>query len=252
MFDRIDPARSGNDGEHGQDSGACTEVDYDIAGPDLLEEGSKEAGSPDLIDQQRMVKVEQFCREVVVHGRSVTARPIRRNVDTNRHACTLAGTLTWSQQGGIVREWVLLGHVLFAIIWMGGSVYVEALTANAKRRSDPLALGVLFRDTSAMNQRLFSVTSSLTIASGFWLIFITSFRFEMLWIVVSVLLVGASVTTDLFYAAPRSREALDIIYDKGAADPEAAVLIEPVITAGRLRSAVLLIVLFLMIFKPAF
>ena len=152
-----------------------------------------------------------------------------------------------------MREWVLLGHVLFAIIWMGGSVYVEALTANAKRRSDPIALGVLFRDTSAMNQRLFAVTSSLTIAFGFWLIFIRpSFRFEMLWIVVSILLVGASVTTDLFYAAPRSREALDIIYDKGAADPDAAVLIEQVITAGRLRSAVLLIVLFLMIFKPAF
>ncbi|MCH7844511.1 MAG: hypothetical protein IH850_01595 [Acidobacteria bacterium] len=71
-----------------------------------------------------------------------------------------------------MREWVLLGHVLFAIIWMGGSVYVEALTANAKRRSDPIALGVLFRDTSAMNQRLFAVTSSLTIAFGFWLIFI--------------------------------------------------------------------------------
>ncbi|MEE9472521.1 MAG: DUF2269 family protein [Acidimicrobiia bacterium] len=151
-----------------------------------------------------------------------------------------------------MREWVLLGHVLFGIIWMGGSVYVEALTANAKRRPDPIALGVLFRDTSAMNQRLFSVTASLTIAFGFWLIFITSVRFEMLWIVVSILLVGASVTTDLFYAAPRSREALDIIYDKGAADPDAAVLIEQVITAGRLRSAVLLIVLFLMIFKPAF
>jgi uncharacterized membrane protein len=252
MFDRIDPARSGDDCEHGQDSGACTYLDYDIAWPDLLEEGSEEAGSPDLIDQQRMVEVEQFCREVVVHGRSVTPHPIRRNVDAEQHACAVAGTLAGSQRGGIVREWVLLGHVLFGIIWMGGSVYVEALTANAKRRPDPIALGVLFRDTSAMNQRLFSVTASLTIAFGFWLIFITSVRFEMLWIVVSILLVGASITTDLFYAAPRSREALDIIYDKGAADPDAAVLIEQVITAGRLRSAVLLIVLFLMIFKPAF
>ena len=50
-------------------------------------------------------------------------------------------------------KWVLFGHVLFAMVWMGGSVYVEALAAAVKRRSDPIALGATFRDIAGLNQR---------------------------------------------------------------------------------------------------
>jgi uncharacterized membrane protein len=149
-----------------------------------------------------------------------------------------------------VREWVLFGHVLSAIIWMGGSVYVEALTANVRRRSDRIALGATFRDIAALNQRLFTIAGVLVVVFGFWLVFLTTWSFEILWVAVSILLVAVSVTMDLFYTAPRSKEALEIIDDKGPADPDAAVLIDQVITAGHIRLGILLTVLFLMIFKP--
>jgi uncharacterized membrane protein len=149
-----------------------------------------------------------------------------------------------------VREWVLFGHVLSAIIWMGGSVYVEALTANVRRRSDRIAFGATFRDIAALNQRLFTIAGVLVVVFGFWLVFITKWSFEILWVAVSILLVAVSVTMDLFYTAPRSNEALELIEDKGPADPDAAVLIDQVITAGHVRMGILVTVLFLMIFKP--
>lgn len=149
-----------------------------------------------------------------------------------------------------MREWVLFGHVLSAIIWMGGSVYVEALTANVRRRSDRIALGATFRDIAALNQRLFTIAGVLVVVFGFWLVFITTWSFEMLWVAVSILLVVVSVTMDLFYTAPRSKEALAIIDEQGPADPDAVVLIDQVITAGHIRLGILLTVLFLMIFKP--
>ena len=150
-----------------------------------------------------------------------------------------------------LRDWVLFGHVLFAVIWMGGSVYLEALAANAKRRSDPIALGVLFRDTAGLNQRYFTASGVLTIVFGFWLVFITAWSFEMLWVALSILIVGITVTTDIFYTTPRVRTALNLLEQEGPASTGARNLIDQVINVGHIRLGFLLIVLFLMIFKPA-
>lgn len=195
-----------------------------------------------------MVEVEEVGGVVVVHA---------GECDTERAGTQRAYRKAGSspvpyarKQGGFVREWVLFGHVLSAIIWMGGSVYVEALTANVRRRSDRIALGATFRDIAALNQRLFTIAGVLVVVFGFWLVFITTWSFEMLWVAVSILLVTVSVTMDLFYTAPRSNQALEVIDDKGPADPDAAVLIDQVITAGHIRLGILLGVLFLMIFKP--
>jgi uncharacterized membrane protein len=149
-----------------------------------------------------------------------------------------------------LREWVLLGHVLVAMIWMGGSIYVEALVANAKRRSDPMALGVMFRAIAGINQRLFSAAGILVVVFGFWLVFLAPFSFDVLWVAVSILFVGVLVVVDLFYTTPRSRESLELIEERGAADPDAARLIDEVINVGHIRLGILLVVLFLMIFKP--
>lgn len=149
-----------------------------------------------------------------------------------------------------LRDWVLFGHVLFAIIWMGGAVYVEALAANARRRSDPIAFGALFRDTAGLNQRLFTAAGVLAIVFGFWLVFITSWSFDMLWVWLSILLVGVSVVVDIFYTGPRIRTALQLIEERGPADTEALTPIDEVINAGHVRLGFLVIVLFLMIFKP--
>ena len=148
-----------------------------------------------------------------------------------------------------MRDWVLFGHVLFAIIWMGGSVYVEALAANAKRRNDPLALGVLFRSTAALNQRLFTISGTLVVVFGFWLVFITAWEWSDPWVAISIILVGAAVVLDLFYSSPRIRGALELIEELGPANADARVLIDEVVNAGHIRLGILVIVLFLMIFK---
>lgn len=145
---------------------------------------------------------------------------------------------------------MLFGHVLFAIIWMGGAVYLEALAANAKRRADPLAVGVMFRDTAMMNLRLFTIAGGLVILTGLWLVVLTGWKFENLWVAISIVLVGTTVTIDLFYTAPRTRAALDLIDERGAADADVRELIDQVFTAGHIRLGLLLAVLFLMIFRP--
>lgn len=149
-----------------------------------------------------------------------------------------------------MRDWILFGHVLFAMVWMGGAVYVEALTANARRRPDPIALGRLFRDTAGLNQRLFTAAGVLVIVFGLWLVFITSWSFEMLWVWLSIVLVGVSVVVDILYTGPRIRTALELIEEQGPATTEALTPIDEVINAGHVRLGFLVIVLFLMIFKP--
>jgi uncharacterized membrane protein len=150
----------------------------------------------------------------------------------------------------LLHDWVLFGHVLSAIAWMGGAVYVEALAANAKRRSDPIALGVFFRDTAGLNQRLFNAAGALTVAFGVWLIILTTWEWDQFWVLLSLLIVAIALVTDLFYTTPRIRAALDLLEEQGPGSGGARAYIEQVINIGHIRLGFLVIVLFLMIFKP--
>jgi uncharacterized membrane protein len=149
-----------------------------------------------------------------------------------------------------LHDWVLFGHVLSAIAWMGGAVYVEALAANARRRSDPIALGVFFRDTARLNQRLFSVAGALTVAFGIWLVILTAWDWNQFWVLLSLLIVGITLVTDLFYTTPRIRAALGLLEEQGPGSGDARAFIEQVINIGHIRLGFLVIVLFLMIFQP--
>lgn len=150
-----------------------------------------------------------------------------------------------------LRDWVLFGHVLFAMAWMGGAVYVEALAANARRRSDPIALGVLFRDTAVLNQRLFAGTGTLTVAFGVWLVILTAWDWDQFWVALSILIVAVALVTDLFYTTPRVRSALDLLDEQGPGSADARALIDQVINIGHIRLGFLVFVLFLMVFKPS-
>ena len=72
----------------------------------------------------------------------------------------------------LVRHWILFFHIIAVIIWMGGSIYVEALMAAVGRSNDESGLVGVFRKVGATNRRLFNIAGVATIVFGFWLVFI--------------------------------------------------------------------------------
>jgi uncharacterized membrane protein len=149
-----------------------------------------------------------------------------------------------------MRDWVTLFHILSVIVWMGGSIYVEALMAAASRGGDEGALVAVFRRVGTTNRRLFNIAGVSTIVFGFWLVGISSYiEFEEIWIGVGILFATIAVVIDLFYATPRTDRVERMMDDPDQSDDAINALIKQVVNAGHARVGLLFVAFVFMIFK---
>ncbi len=149
-----------------------------------------------------------------------------------------------------MRDWVTLFHVLSVIVWMGGSIYVEALMSAASRGGDEGAFVTVFRRVGTTNRRLFNLAGISTVVFGFWLVGISPHvEFEEIWIGVGILLATIAVVIDLFYATPRADRVERMIDDPEQSDDAINAVIKQVINAGHARVGLLFVAFVFMIFK---
>jgi uncharacterized membrane protein len=149
-----------------------------------------------------------------------------------------------------MRDWVTLFHILSVIVWMGGSIYVEALMAAASRGGDEGALVAVFRRVGTTNRRLFNIAGVSTIVFGFWLVGISSYiEFEEIWIGVGILFATIAVVIDLFYATPRTERVERMMDDPDQSDDAINALVKQVVNAGHARVGLLFVAFVFMIFR---
>ena len=149
-----------------------------------------------------------------------------------------------------MRNWILFFHIISVIVWMGGSIYVEALMAAAGRSSDESGLVGVFRKVGATNRRLFNIAGIATIVFGFWLVFIVPGReFETVWVTVGIFVAAIAVVIDLFYATPRVDRVERLIEDPEESNDPVSDLIKQVLMAGHIRTGLLFVGVVFMVFK---
>ena len=149
-----------------------------------------------------------------------------------------------------MRNWILFFHVLSVIVWMGGSIYVEALMAAVARGGDEGSLVTVFRRVGTTNRRLFNLAGIATVVFGFWLVGISPhIGFEEPWIGVGVLLATIAVVIDLFYATPRTDRVERMVDDPEQSDDAINAVIKQVVNAGHARVGLLFVAFIFMIFR---
>ena len=147
-------------------------------------------------------------------------------------------------------HWILFFHVLSVIVWMGGSIYVEALMSAASRGGDEGAYTAVFQRVGTTNRRLFNVAGVSTIVFGFWLVFDSPvWEFEMIWITMGIVLSTIAVVIDLFYATPRTDRVERMIGDPEQSEDAINAVIKQVVNAGHARVGLLFVAFISMIFK---
>jgi uncharacterized membrane protein len=149
-----------------------------------------------------------------------------------------------------VRNWILFFHIISVIVWMGGSIYVEALMAAVGRSEDESRLVGVFRKVGATNRRLFNIAGIATIVFGFWLVFIVpGWEFETVWITVGILVATVAVVIDLFYSTPRIDRVEALVEDPEESNDAVPGLINQVLMAGHIRTGLLFVGVVFMVFK---
>lgn len=144
---------------------------------------------------------------------------------------------------------LLYVHILSAVVWVGGSVYVQLLALRVTRSDDPNELPRLGRHIEAIGTFAFMPAALLILVSGA-VMTLQAWRFEQLWIAVSIGLWVLSAVAGALYLAPRSKRVAELFEAEGPASSEGRALTGRLFLVSRLELVSFVVIIGLMVFKP--
>ena len=148
-----------------------------------------------------------------------------------------------------VRELLLLGHIMFAVVWIGSHVGMLVLGARA-RREGPDRIVQYVADTVWLGNGVQAVSAVLVLVFGGVLVVVDGFGFADLWILLGLLGFAALLAMGAGYLTPQSRRILATAAAKGADDAEVLSRFTTVRRVAIGQTAVMVLVVLDMIAKP--
>jgi len=146
-------------------------------------------------------------------------------------------------------DWVLFVHIVVGIVWVGGVMWQEAHISGARRHGEEAYVRSIL-SSQATNGRVFPATTILVIGTAVWMVLgRAELSFGTLWIDLSTGLFVLSFLTGILYFA-RGEKRLNLQLASEGYSPALGAEVRRVHMVGRVEVIVLLILVWLMVFKP--
>lgn len=146
------------------------------------------------------------------------------------------------------------GHVLVAVLWVGGGATLALMAIMNMRLTDPVRLAQFSHQAGMIGERLYAPASLLVLVFG--IAMMTNDFGQLLWdwdmAFIVIALVGWTLTfvTGVFWIKPTVVKLAKAIEERGPTDPEAQALIKRILFVTRIDIIVLLFIVFVMTAKP--
>jgi uncharacterized membrane protein len=147
-------------------------------------------------------------------------------------------------------KWVLLLHVLTAIVWVGGACALQALAFLTIRRNDALEIARFAKDAEFVGMRIFLPSSLLLIIAGSWMIYDGPWALGDTWVAVGLALYVLSFLTGMGFLGPESGRISALTTEHGPEHPEVQRRIKRVLLVSRIELIWLIAIVVLMVIKP--
>jgi len=144
---------------------------------------------------------------------------------------------------------LLYVHIVCAVIWVGGAVFVQLLAVRVTRSNDPNEVPQLARHVEALATWVFMPAAGLLLVSGAAMV-IQAWDFGQGWIAVSIALWLLSAVAGALYLGPRAKRAAALFEAEGPTSSAALQLTRRLFLVSRLELISFAIVIALMVFKP--
>lgn len=148
-----------------------------------------------------------------------------------------------------MRELLLLGHIGFAMVWIGSHVLLLVLGRRARRRG-PAELVRFVADSRWLATRLQGPAAFLVLVFGVGLVVVDGFEFTNFWIVLGLLGFAVLLAVTATSLLPDYRRILHLAGRYGADAPDVQALIRKVGRVTRIDSVVMAAIVLDMIAKP--
>jgi uncharacterized membrane protein len=149
-------------------------------------------------------------------------------------------------------EWFKTGHVLAAVLWVGGGTTIAVYAILTQRQNTPEEMASLARKAALIGERLYTPLSLLVLAFGFGLMANdqSPWTYDQFFVIFALVGWGVSAATGAFFLGPEAKRLGKLMPTRPADDPEVQSRIRRILLITRIDVVVLLAVVFVMTAKP--
>lgn len=149
-------------------------------------------------------------------------------------------------------EWFLAGHVLAAVVWVGGALTLVILGLLIQREGDPVQLAQFGRQAGLIGERLFTPLSVLIFlfAVGLMENGRSPWEWDMTWISLSLLGWLVAFLVGSIWLRSRAGKLRQVMQTEGPGGPNAQAMMRSMLLTSRLTTLLLLAVVVVMAAKP--
>jgi uncharacterized membrane protein len=142
-------------------------------------------------------------------------------------------------------------HVLSAIAWVGGGIFVQIYVTRLSRADQPERLAGFARDLEVLGNRVFAPASILVLIMGLLMVFLTDgLHITDLWIILGLVGIANTIVIGIVFLGPEAGRLGRMLAERDPSDAELQQRIARIFTISRIDLAVLLAVVVIMVFKP--
>jgi hypothetical protein len=148
-------------------------------------------------------------------------------------------------------DWLLLGHILSAIAWVGGGITMQVVGARLARAETPEAVAGFSRTAEWVGPRLFMPASLAVLGFGIAMVAVSDvWSIGDLWIILGLVGIGISAIGGAVFFGPQSKRIADAFETEGPDSARARALIRRLFVVGRIDMVILVLVVADMVLKP--
>jgi uncharacterized membrane protein len=146
---------------------------------------------------------------------------------------------------------LLLFHILGAIVWVGGGVFVQIYATRLNRADQPERLAAFAKDVESLGQRVFIPASILVLIFGVTMvIYSPGIDFTDTWILLGLLGIVSTIVIGSAFIGPESGRLAKLSEDRSPSDPEVQRRLSRIFVISRIDLAVIVLVVADMVLKP--
>ena len=146
-------------------------------------------------------------------------------------------------------EFLLFGHLLFVVAWVGTDVALQVLSLRILR-AGPQRSADFLGDVEWLGTRLLTPSALLVVIFGFGLVSELNYSVGDTWIWLALLAFIASFIAGAGFLGPEAGRVGKLIEERGAEDAEAQSRIRRILLISRIELVILILVILDMVVKP--
>jgi uncharacterized membrane protein len=147
--------------------------------------------------------------------------------------------------------WIKTVHVLSAVVWVGGGVFIQVYITRLRKADETPRLMAFAKEVESIANRLFLPASILVLLAGIAMIWYSpGFRLTELWVILGLVGIVNTIVIGAGFLGPEAGRIAAAAEASGPESPEVVRRTNRIFTISRIDLAVLIFVIVMMVTKP--